>query len=151
MFISRGTNHRINRLHERSLRILYNDDISSFEELLMKDNSVTIHTRNIQLLAIEMYKIKNKISPDFICEIFPKSNAVYKTRASSDFIRPRVNTVLWGTETIRNLGPKIWDILPANIKEAPTLNSFKVKVKQMKTFNCPCRLCKVYLPNIGFV
>ena len=53
MFISSSTNHKINKLHEQSLRILYKDDISSFNELLQKDNSVTVHTRNIQLLAVE--------------------------------------------------------------------------------------------------
>ena len=48
---------------ERSLRIVYNDDTSSFDELLRKDNSVSIHNRNIQKLAIEMYKAKNNLSP----------------------------------------------------------------------------------------
>ena len=50
MFINRGTNHRINRLQERSLRILYKDDISAFKELFQQDNSVTIYTRNIKYL-----------------------------------------------------------------------------------------------------
>ena len=62
MFISRSTNHKINKLHEQSLQILYKDDISSFNELLQKDNSVTVHTHNIQLLAVEMYKVKNYIN-----------------------------------------------------------------------------------------
>ena len=66
MFINRGTNHRINRLQERSLRILYKDDISAFEELLQQDNSVTIHRQNIQVLATEMYKVDNNKSQDFI-------------------------------------------------------------------------------------
>ena len=151
MFISRGTNRKINRLHERSLRILYKDDIATFEELLQKDNSVTVHTRNIQLLALEMYKVHNNISPNFICEIFHKSDVSYNMIKTSDFIRPRVNTVFYGTETIRNIGPKIWDLLPLDIKVSPTLDSFKLKVKQWKPENCPCRLCKTYLPGIGFL
>ena len=51
MFHSRCANNRINRLHERSLRITYNDYDSTFQELLYKDNSVSIHQRNLQLLA----------------------------------------------------------------------------------------------------
>ena len=51
VFIYRGTNHKVNHLHERSLRILYKDYLSSYAELLQKDNSVTVHTRNIQFPA----------------------------------------------------------------------------------------------------
>ena len=61
MFHSRKLHNKINKIHERSLRIVYNDDSSSFEELLSKDNSVSIHHRNIQSLAIEMYKSKNNL------------------------------------------------------------------------------------------
>ena len=77
MFINRGTNHRINRLQERSLRILYKDDISAFEELLQQDNSVTYH--------MQIYKVYNNKSPDFICQLFSKSNVTYNLRNVSDF------------------------------------------------------------------
>ena len=151
LFINRVTNHKVNRLHERSLRILYKDYISNYAELLQKDNSVTIHTRNIQLLAIEMYKVKHNISPKFIIEIFPQSDKGYNLRNTSDFKRPAVNTVFWGSETLRYIGPIIWDLLPLNIKTLPTLNSFILKVKYWKPENCPCRICKNYIPNIGFL
>ena len=52
IFHSRGVNNKINRLHERSLRIVYKDNISSFKDLLKKDRSFTIHQRHIQSLAI---------------------------------------------------------------------------------------------------
>ena len=54
MFHSRGLNNKINRIHERALRITYNDKSSSYGELLTKDRSVTIHHRNIRALAIEI-------------------------------------------------------------------------------------------------
>ena len=54
---SRTNNRKINRLHERCLRIIYNDKQSSFIKLLEKDNSVSIHQRNLQILAIEMFKV----------------------------------------------------------------------------------------------
>ena len=55
MFCSRKANDKINKLHERALRSVYQDDISNFEELLKKDNFFSIHHQNIQTLAIEMY------------------------------------------------------------------------------------------------
>ena len=111
MFHNRTTNDKINKLHERSLRILYKDDTLSFNELLEKDKSVTMHVRNVRLLATEMYKVKNNLSPSFIVDIFPKSEAVYSLRNNREFIRPKVNTVQWGIESLRYYGPVIWDLL----------------------------------------
>ena len=54
MFYSRTINNKINRLHERALRIVYSDFKLSLEGLLMKDNSFSINERNIQSLAIEI-------------------------------------------------------------------------------------------------
>ena len=54
MFHSRGLNNKINRIHERALRITYNDKSSSYGELLTKDRSVTIHDRNIRALTVEI-------------------------------------------------------------------------------------------------
>ena len=59
MFHSKQINHKIKKLHERVLGIVYNDHFSSFEELFSKDKSVTVHQRNLQILATEMYKILN--------------------------------------------------------------------------------------------
>ena len=56
MFHSRSLNKKINRIHERALRVVYANFSSSFEELLAVDGSVKIHERNIQYLAIEIYK-----------------------------------------------------------------------------------------------
>ena len=62
VYHSRTLNKRINKIHERALRIIYNDSKLTSDELLHKDNSLIIHERNIQALAIEMYKIMNNIS-----------------------------------------------------------------------------------------
>ena len=59
MFHNRTLNNKINKLHERALRLVYKNENLSFIELLDMDNSVTIHQTNPQTLAIEMYKVKN--------------------------------------------------------------------------------------------
>ena len=66
MFCGRRLDHRINKLHERALRIAYNDYSSDFVELLAKDDTVTIHQRNLRVLAIEIYKMLNDLSPLFM-------------------------------------------------------------------------------------
>ena len=151
MFHSRTLNNRINKIHERALRLVYNDNISTFSELLTKDGSFCIHHRNIQKLAIEMYKVKHNISPPLMNDIFiPKQNT-YNLRNSQVWeIRP-VKSVYNGTETLSFRGPKTWDMLPNDIKISESLQEFICKVKKWKPENCSCRLCKVYVNNLGFL
>ena len=63
MYHSRSLNNKVNHIHERALRIVYQDFQSSVLALLVKDNSLTIHQKNLQLLAIETFKLKMNISP----------------------------------------------------------------------------------------
>ena len=77
MFHSRKLNSRLNELHEKALRIVYQDYASSFTELLEKDNSPTIHNRNIQMLATELFKVKNELRSPFMNEIFVENAQHY--------------------------------------------------------------------------
>ena len=82
--VERSSNTRINHLHERALRIAYNDNESTFEDLLKKDNSVSIHHKNIRLLGIELYKVKNNLSTHLMSEIFNLRNIEYNLRSQTD-------------------------------------------------------------------
>ena len=70
MFHSRVLNNKINRTHERALKITYKDKSLTFQELLEKGNSVSIHHRNVQKLAIEIYKLLHGFSPPILNYIF---------------------------------------------------------------------------------
>ena len=124
MFHSRKLNSRVNKLHERALRIVYQDYASSFTELLEKDNSTTIHNRNIQLLATELFKVKNGLSPPFMNKIFVENaQHYYDLRKKAEFKRTNVKTVYNGTETLTFLGPRIWEIVPDYIKKVTALRN----------------------------
>ena len=151
MFHNRTINNKINRLHERALRIVYEDDKLSFQELLDKDDAVKIHDRNLQRLAVEMYKVKNNLSPLPMQELFKDQAQIYDLRQNRCWQVPDVKTVAYGTETIRYRGPKTWELLPSDIKNAQSLVEFKAKIKKWKPKGCACRLCINYVYHYGFV
>ena len=76
MFHSGKLNCRVYKLHERALRIVYQDYASSFTELLEKDNSTTIHNRNIQLLATELFKVKTDVTTFHERSLYGKCTAL---------------------------------------------------------------------------
>ena len=70
MFHSRKLNERINHIHERALRTVYKDFSSSFQELLIGDNSLNIHYRNLQKLVTEIFQVKSGLSPELMNDVF---------------------------------------------------------------------------------
>ena len=82
----RTLNNKINRLHERYHRIAYNDKLSSFQNLIDQDSSVSVQTSNLQTLAIEMYKVSKGIAPKIFADIFScNSRANYDLRYQFEF------------------------------------------------------------------
>ena len=151
MLHSRSNNNEIKQLHERCLRIIYNDKQSSYGELLIKDGTISKHHRNIQALATEIFKVKNE-SPEIICDIFmQRINNHYNLRHINHFETPFVRTVYNERESVSYLGPKIWDIVPEEYKTLNSLNSFKESIKNWIPLNCPCRICKTYVHGVGFL
>ena len=83
MFHGRELNNKINHLHERSLRIVYEDNNSSFKELLKKGNSFTVHHTNIQSLAIELFKLKVILSNTIMDDILQTRTLPYKLMSNT--------------------------------------------------------------------
>ena len=111
MFHSRRLNNRINHIHERALRIIYQDYNSSFKELLRKDSSLTIHQKNLNLLVTEMFKVKIGCASDIMKEIFQTDNQNYNFRHDFLINRCNIRSVYYGTKTASFTGPKILDTL----------------------------------------
>ena len=152
MFHNRKINTKINHLHERALRLVYTDDMSTFEELLKRDGAFTIHQRNIQCLAIEMFKVKNRMGPTLLGDIFIVREYYGPTlRTNSDFIIPNINSVHFGENSLQYFGGKIWNLIPSNIKNTNNLECFKSLIRNWAPDICPCKLCKLYIQNVGYI
>ena len=133
MFYSRGVNNKINHLHERALRIIYKDNSSSFENLLEKDGSYSIHHRNIQSLATELFKIKTKVSNDIIYDIFNIREIKYNLRSQTDFSGHCVNTNKFGINSLKFFATKVWEIAPFEITTSANVQVFNTSAKRTYT------------------
>ena len=132
---------------------MYNDTITSFEELLVRDKAFTIRHQNIQSLAIEMHKAVNNLPGGNRSELFVRSNHNYNLRSRSELTVPSINTAFKGQNSISYFGSVILTSIPVKLRE---INSFQVfrseKHGDKQTApNCPCRLCKNYIENLDFV
>ena len=100
MFHSRRLNNKINSLHERALRITYQDNMSAFQELLNRDNSVSIYHGNLQVLTTEMFKTHWGLSPEILREIFVSKTSSYNLRRNDTFEKRKLHFVYHGTESL---------------------------------------------------
>ena len=151
MFCERALNHRINHIHERALRITYKDYENDFGFLLEQSKSMPIHVRNLQLLMTEIYKTKCGLNPPFMNDIFIQRNISCSLRNGDDALLPKVRTTSFGVEFIAYLGNKLWQNLPQQIKQSNSLTIFKKQIRCWNGGKCNCRLCKVYIPKVGFL
>ena len=71
MFHSRKMDHRMNSIHKRALKLVYQDSQNlTVQELQAKDKSISVHQKNLQFLATEIFKSKMGVSPELINGIF---------------------------------------------------------------------------------
>ena len=151
MFCDRTLNNKINSIHERALRINYKDLGSDFDTMLLRDNAVPIHIRNLQLLMIEVYKTKWELNPTFMKEIFIEKHSTYGLRSCHNLLLPQARTTRYGLETVSFLGSRLWQALPNNMKQSDTISSFKRRIKSWKGEECNCPLCRPLLAQVGFL
>ena len=70
MCCNKSLNNKTNRLHKRHHRIVYNYKKSNFNELLVKDSSLSLYHENLRKLAVEMFKVSRGLSPKIANKLF---------------------------------------------------------------------------------
>ena len=110
-----------------------------------------IHHKNLQKLAVEMFKKYTGVAHQIINEVFLRNYALnYNLRRHPKFASRAINTVHYGSESLSFLGPKIWEILLLDLKTFDSLDLFKLRIKNWWPQECPRRLCKKYIHQVGF-
>ena len=104
------------------------------------DNSISLHQRNLQCLAIELYKTFNDISPDIMKDIFPlNTSSIYDIRNTETFYTRPVKSVYKDTNS-SFLVPKVWKLIPESIKSIDLLIVFKLAIKNGSLVTVHARL-----------
>ena len=141
LFCSKGANNEMNRTHKRALRALYGDYESTFEELLDKDRSMTIHKKNLQTVMVEIYKTINHLNPAYVWEFFIKKDVPYNLRSNELCKIPSVNSQQYGISSLCFRGSLLWNALNDEVKLGTSINNFKKEVQQWDGRNCKCHIC----------
>ena len=151
MFRSRQSNNLINKVHKRGLRLTYRDETKDSQQIQRKQNEITIHQRNLQVLMTEVYKIVNSIAPPIMNSLFQFRYNTNNIRNFQEIYTENRKTVRYGTETVTYRAPFLWANLHTKYKNAESLDEFKSKIKAWKCNFCRCSLCKKYAQNLGFI
>ena len=128
----RSVNKKINKIHERALRIAQKDSRSILDDLLKKAKLVSIHQRNLQLLAKGSFKTLSDLNTSFMKQIFVEKYVPYNLRSGKTILAPKPKTKWYGIENARFLESRIWHAMPSTIKESHTLVSFRGKINKLR-------------------
>ena len=129
MFHSRRLNKGTNHIHERALRIFYKDFKSSIQELLIEDNSLNIYHSNLQKLVIEIFRVINGLSLEFMNNVLEIIEKPYFLQTTSHFRSRSIRATKHGIEKPSYLGSKLWNLVP---NEYQTINHLQILRQKQK-------------------
>ena len=138
LFCTKGA---INRTHKRALRALYGDYGSTFEELLDRDKSKTIHKKNLHILMTEVYRTINHLNPEYMWEFFTKRDVPYGLRSSELCMIPSVNYQRYGINSLSFRGSLLWNALSDEIKLTTSTKNFKKEIRHWDGKSRTCHIC----------
>ena len=140
MFCSKQAQNLINVTHHKALCARFNSFSYTLDELLIKSNSSTIHTKNLQLLVGEVYKSLNRLSPEIAWDIFTPKQSRYNLRQGSSLIIPNARTTR-GMNSFDFRAALAWNYLPNQVKCEKSLSKCKSGIKSIKIY-CKCLNCQ---------
>ena len=86
-----------------------------------------------------------------MCNILKKRTLTYNLRSQTDFVRDSVYTRRYGLNSLSYFAPKVWDMIPLEIKNINSLQKFKTEIRKWALENFSCYLYRPYLQSLGFV
>ena len=142
----RGFVNKVESLQKRALRFLYEDYVSSYEELLQKAGKKTMKVDRLRSLCIEIYKFINNINPTYMNEIFKlrKISRVVPSNYKLNIDVPTINQVNFCGKSLRYCMPKLWNLCSFHIKFSENLEAFINIIKNWNGVSCKYKVCQYY-------
>ena len=134
MFCSKTDMQRVEKVQYKTLQVVYNNYMATYDELLALDNKLKIHQRHLQFVAFEIHKSKNKLNPSFMWKTYNEKNIPYSLRRSISLFIPNANTQKYGINSLNFRGSVLWNNLPIKLKECKSLQEFNQLLKQGGNF-----------------
>jgi len=131
-FCSLADVNKLERLQERGLRIVYNDDQSDYSTLLYLSNCISLEERRLQCILCEVYKACRGLAPLYISDLFKRKECQYDLCRRDQLIQNRKRTTCYGLKSFTYLGACLWNRLPNELKDLETLTSFKHGLASLK-------------------
>ena len=112
---------------------------------------MSIHHKNIRLLSIELYNVEHNLSNQVLSELFNQRNINYDFLSQTDFELRAIYTTTYNLQSLKYFVPKIWNIVPIDIRNSVSLSGFATKIKSWKPVTCPCNLCRTFVGQVRYV
>ena len=142
MFTSKNSMLKVNEIHRRTLRVVYDDYNSTYEELLASHNDISIHQKHLKHLAIEVYKSLRNLNPEFMWPFFKNKFIPYSLRNGNICILPPARSSHYGINSVQFRGSLLWNNLPISVKESVSVKEFKQKLNHVQKIHCSCVACR---------
>ena len=127
MFCRKQDYLEVEKIHYKALKIVYNSN-ECYEELLIRNNEVSIHQKQLRTLATEIYKCLTDVNPDFM-NYFSIKEIPCSIRNDSALKIPSASFTYYGTNSIHFRACLLWNKLPNSLKESQSLPELKYKIK----------------------
>ena len=141
MLCNPNSMRKIELILKRALRLLLYDYVSPYKTLLETSKGTTMSLKRHKKLATEFFKTINNLNPKYLQEIFVRNNK--NVRDPNKLIRQKVNGYTYGLNSLKNLWPAIWNLIPENVRNVTTLSQFKSLIRTWEGTKCKCRSCNI--------
>jgi len=129
---------KIESVQKRAIGYIYNDYVSSYEELREWGNKPLLYVHRIKLILLEVYKIVNMLGPEYLHEMFLVYDSAYEVRNFMNIVMPKFNTLKYIKNSISYTGVKLWNILNTETKQTINIKVFR---RFIMLWNGPTRSC----------
>jgi hypothetical protein len=140
-FCGNGNIHKMEKIHERALRFVFEDYVSEYNDLLRRNGESTLYLKRVRIMAQEVYKAIHNQSPKYTQELLRERNTRYSDRRPLDLYIPRVKQQKFGYRSYTFEAPSVWNSLPLDIRKAENFQQFKKLINSWTGPSCRCNFC----------